>query len=46
MSRINQTAINIVTNAGGFLGSLLVNVLVTPILLRFIGGGSLEGNNS
>lgn len=37
MSRINQTAINIVTNTGGFLIPLSVNFIVTPILLRFIG---------
>ena len=39
MSRINQTAINIVTNAGGFVVPLLVTFFVTPILLKFIGEG-------
>jgi O-antigen/teichoic acid export membrane protein len=37
MNRINQTAVNMVTNAGGFLAPLLVNFITTPILLKLLG---------
>ncbi len=37
MNRINQTAVNMVANAGGFLAPLLVNFITTPILLRLLG---------